>query len=61
MRAFAQAWPDADFVHEVLAQLPCYHQLTLLDKLNTAEQRRWSAAMAIEQALADPAAGAPLS
>lgn len=22
MRAFAQAWPDAEFVHAVLAQLP---------------------------------------
>jgi predicted nuclease of restriction endonuclease-like (RecB) superfamily len=60
MRAFAQAWPDAHFVQEVLAQLPWYHQLTLLDKLNTAEPRRWSATMAIEQALADPAAGAPM-
>jgi len=48
MRAFAQAWPDADFVQEVLAQLPWYHQLTLLDKLNTAEQRRWYAGKAIE-------------
>jgi predicted nuclease of restriction endonuclease-like (RecB) superfamily len=48
MRAFAQAWPDAVFVQEVLAQLPWYHQLTLLDKLPTAEQRQWYAAKAIE-------------
>lgn len=27
MRAFAEAWPDAEFVQEVLAQLPWYHQL----------------------------------
>lgn len=27
MRAFSQAWPDAEFVQEVLAQLPWYHQL----------------------------------
>jgi predicted nuclease of restriction endonuclease-like (RecB) superfamily len=33
MRAFAEAWPDAKFVQEVLAQLPWYHQLALLDKL----------------------------
>lgn len=33
MRAFAEAWPDVEFVQEVLAQLPWYHQLALLDKL----------------------------
>ena len=27
MRAFADAWPDAEFVQGVLAQLPWYHQL----------------------------------
>ena len=47
MRAFAQAWPEPGFVQEVLAQLPWYHQLTLLDKLDTAEQRRWYAAKSI--------------
>lgn len=48
MRAFAEAWPDEPFVQEVLAQLPWYHQLALLDKLNTADERRWYAAKAIE-------------
>jgi len=48
MRAFAEAWPDAEFVQEVLAQLPWYHQLALLDKLNTEAERRWYAAKAIE-------------
>ena len=37
MRAFAQAWPDPDFVQALLAQLPWYHQITLLDKLNRAQ------------------------
>ncbi len=33
MRAFAEAWPEQEFVvQEVLAQLPWYHQLALLDK-----------------------------
>ena len=48
MRAFAEAWPDAEFVQEVLAQLPWYHQLALLDKLDSTESRRWYAAQAIE-------------
>lgn len=48
MRAFADAWPDAEFVQEVLAQLPWYHQLALLDKLPGVEARRWYAAKAIE-------------
>ena len=48
MRAFAEAWPDLEFVQEVLAQLPWYHQIALLDKLPGPETRRWYAAKAIE-------------
>jgi predicted nuclease of restriction endonuclease-like (RecB) superfamily len=48
MRAFAQAWPDTEFVQAVLAQLPWYHQLALLDKLPGPETRRGYAAKAIE-------------
>jgi predicted nuclease of restriction endonuclease-like (RecB) superfamily len=48
MRAFADAWPDADFVQAVLAQLPWYHQLALLDKLPGPDERRWYAAKAIQ-------------
>lgn len=48
MRAFAEAWPDAEFVQAVLAQLPWYHQLALLDKLPGPETRRWYAIKAIE-------------
>lgn len=48
MRAFAQAWPEEGFVQEVLAQLPWYHQLTLLDKLKTREDREWYAAQALK-------------
>jgi predicted nuclease of restriction endonuclease-like (RecB) superfamily len=32
----------------VLAQLPWYHQLALLDKLKTEDERRWYAAKAIQ-------------
>lgn len=48
MRAFAQAWQDQTMVQEVLAQLPWYHHITLLDKLNNAEHRYWYALKAIE-------------
>jgi predicted nuclease of restriction endonuclease-like (RecB) superfamily len=48
MRTFAEAWPDEPFVQGVLAQLPWYHQLALLDKLPGPETRRWYAAKAIE-------------
>ncbi len=48
MRAFAEAWPDQSFVQGVLAQLPWYHQLALLDKLPGPETRRWYASKAIE-------------
>ena len=48
MRAFAEAWPDSEFVQAVLAQLPWYHQLALLDKLKIEEERRWYAAKALE-------------
>lgn len=48
MRAFAEAWPEAEFVQAVLAQLPWYHQLALLDKLPEPNTRRWYAAQAIE-------------
>jgi predicted nuclease of restriction endonuclease-like (RecB) superfamily len=48
MRAFAEAWPDEPFVQEVLAQLPWYHHLALLDKLPGPETRKWYVAKAIE-------------
>jgi predicted nuclease of restriction endonuclease-like (RecB) superfamily len=48
MRAFAEAWPEAEFVQAGLAQLPWYHQLALLDKLSDRDARRWYAAQAIE-------------
>lgn len=48
MRAFAETWQDSEFVQGVLAQLPWYHQLALLDKLRSEDERRWYAAKAIE-------------
>ncbi|WP_413739122.1 DUF1016 N-terminal domain-containing protein [Sodalis sp. RH21] len=48
MRAFAEAWPDSEFVQAVFAQLSWYHQLALLDKFNCPENRRWYAFKSIE-------------
>ncbi|WP_306477942.1 YhcG family protein [Methyloversatilis sp.] len=49
MRAFAEAWPDCEFVQQAAAQLPWGHNLVLLDRLDTPDERRWYAAKAIEQ------------
>lgn len=48
MRAFAEAWPEQAFVQGPLARLPWYHQLALLEKLQTSDERIWYAAKAIE-------------
>jgi predicted nuclease of restriction endonuclease-like (RecB) superfamily len=48
MRAFAQSWTDIQFVQQLLHKLPWGHNLVLLEKLGTEEQRLWYAAKAIE-------------
>lgn len=48
MRAFAQAWPESEFVQQAAAQIPWGHYLVLLDRLNTEAERRWYAAQAVE-------------
>lgn len=48
MRAFAAAWPDREVVQAALAQVTWYHNLTLLEKLDKAEDRLWYAARTIE-------------
>lgn len=45
---FAAAWPDSRIVQEVLAQIPWYHQIALLEKLNQSAERLWYARQAIE-------------
>lgn len=47
MRAFAGAWPDAEFVQQAAAQLPWFHLCTLLDKLKTREERDWYLSKAV--------------
>lgn len=48
MRALADAWPDAEFVQQLAAQLPWFHLCTLLDKLSSPAERQWYLTKAIE-------------
>jgi len=41
MRAFAEAWPDEQFVQQVAAQIPWFHNCVLLDKIRRQEDRIW--------------------
>jgi predicted nuclease of restriction endonuclease-like (RecB) superfamily len=41
MRAFAEAYPDREFVQQVAAQLPWGHALALLDAVKKPEEREW--------------------
>ena len=48
MRALAAAWPDRQIVQASLAQLPWYHHIALLEKLDRPEPRLWYAARTLE-------------
>ncbi len=48
MRAFAAAWPNEAIVQETLAQIPWYHHIALIEKLNNAAERLWYARQARE-------------
>lgn len=41
MRAFAEAWPNEQFVQASPAQITWYHNCTLLDKLKDPTEREW--------------------
>lgn len=41
MRAFAEAWPDEQFVQQIAAQIPWFHQCVILDKLKDPVEREW--------------------
>ncbi|MBK7077181.1 MAG: DUF1016 family protein [Myxococcales bacterium] len=49
MRAFAEAWPEADFVQQPVGQLPWGHNLVLLTKLKDREARLAYASQAIDR------------
>ena len=49
MRAFAQAWPEAEIVQQAVGQLPWGHNLVLLTRLKDPQQRLAYAQSAVAQ------------
>ena len=41
MRSFAEAYPDQEFVQQLAAQIPWFHNCVLLDKVKDFRQRQW--------------------
>ncbi len=54
MRFFAEAWTDDQFVQRVVAQIPWGHNLEILTKLKSREEREWYARAAIEYGWSRP-------
>lgn len=48
MRALAEAYPDAEFVQQVVAQIPWGHNLRILDAMNNPDEREWYLRQTIE-------------
>ena len=57
MRAFAEAWPEPEFVQQPAAQIPWTHHCMLLDKLSSPADRLWYAAKALEYGWSRPILG----
>ena len=49
MRYFAEHCPTRQFGQQAAAQLPWFHIVTLLTRLNTASEREWYAVQAVQQ------------
>ena len=41
MRAFAEAWPDEQIVHQLGGQIPWRHNCVILDKVKASHVRQW--------------------
>lgn len=41
MRSFAEAWPNPEFVQQVAAQIPRFHNCVILDRLSQRADREW--------------------
>lgn len=48
MRAFAKAWPEAEFVQQVVAQIPWGHNVRLLETVQNPVERAWYVQQTIE-------------
>lgn len=48
MRAFAEAYPDREFVQQVVARLPWGHNVRLIEAVKAEAERAWYARQAIE-------------
>jgi predicted nuclease of restriction endonuclease-like (RecB) superfamily len=48
MRSFAETWPDEPIVQQVVAQIPWGHNIRLMDKLTSSEERLWYARQTVE-------------
>ncbi|MBE7381263.1 MAG: DUF1016 family protein [Leptolyngbya sp. SIO1E4] len=48
MRAFAEAWPDEQFVQQLVGQIPWGHNCTLLNKVKEPDVRCWYIQQTIE-------------
>jgi predicted nuclease of restriction endonuclease-like (RecB) superfamily len=48
MKAFAEAYPEEQFVHQAGAQIPWKHNCTILDKVKNPEQRVWYIQQTVE-------------
>lgn len=48
MAKFAEAYPDREFVQQVVAQIPWGHNIILMDKVSNPDERVWYIQKAIE-------------
>ena len=48
MKAFAEAWPEESILQQLVAKLPWGHNVRLLDRVKTRDERLWYAEAAIE-------------
>lgn len=48
MRSFADAYPEEEFVQQAAAQIPWFHNCTILEKIKNHKQRQWYIEKTIE-------------
>ena len=41
MRAFAEAWPEEQFMQQLAAQIPWFHNCVILDRVKSPAEREW--------------------